>query len=106
MNYRQAGFTQRKPQRPGVYFVSARELRPNRVAPPRNAEGWDVAEVIFWAGSYTNVHENTESSAHWRIKCLDGLEYPWRRGMWIKGPISPLASKGNDVFADDQETAR
>lgn len=91
MNYRKAGFTQRRPAEPGVYYVSCQQMRPGRFAPPRNAAGWDVAEVIYWAGSYSNVHENRESAAHWRIKCLDGLAYAWKPGMWMKGPISPTA---------------
>lgn len=89
MQYRKHGFTQRKPVEPGVYYVDSQNPRPGRFAPSRNAEGWDVACVMYWAGSYTNAYENRESVAHWRIKCLDGIEYAWKPGMWLKGPIRP-----------------
>lgn len=91
MNWRKLGFTQRKPTLPGVYFVSSVKPLPRIGArgPERLAQGWDIAEVMFWAGSYDNVHENLESRAHWRLKLLSGIECAWRRGMWIKGPITP-----------------
>lgn len=89
MDWRKLGFTQRKPTEPGVYFVGCPQLIP--LAPAaRLREGWDVADVMFWAGSYTNAHDNKESLAHWRIKTLDGVDYAWTRGMWLKGPISPM----------------
>ena len=89
MNWRKHGFTQRKPREPGVYFVAGDLLKP--LAPPqRLRQGWDVASVMFWAGSYTNAHDNRESVAHWRITTLNGVDYAWKPGMWLKGPISPL----------------
>jgi hypothetical protein len=90
MNYRKHGFTQRKPKEPGVYFIS-NTGHLTLAGPRREYERWDVAEVIFFAGSYTNAHDNCEEFAHWRMKCLGGLEYAWRPGMWIKGPIRPDA---------------
>ena len=87
MNYRKAGFTQRKPKAPGVYFVSPRIVRHD--GPRRHREGWEVAEIHFSAGGYGNEHENREEAAHWHIKALGGLEYAWQPGMWTKGPIRP-----------------
>ena len=88
MNYRKARFTQRKPKEPGVYFVSTSGHR-TLAGPRREIERWDVADVIFFAGSYTNAHDNCEDNAHWRIQTLGGLGYSWQPGMWIKGPIRP-----------------
>lgn len=89
MNWRKLGFTQRKPTEPGVYIVSIdRRLIPSE--PPRRLlDGWDVADVIFFAGSYSNAHDNRESLAHWQITTLGGLTYGWRRGTWMRGPIKP-----------------
>jgi hypothetical protein len=90
MNWRKHGFTQKKPTKPGVYFVATDGHLP--MAPARRLrERWDVADVIFFAGSYTNAHDNVEANAHWRISTLGGLNYSWRPGMWLKGPITPLA---------------
>lgn len=86
MNLRKEGFSQRRPKEPGVYFIGtdghlaqARRLR----------EGWDVAHIIFYAGSFDNAFENRESAAYWMIQTLDGVCYGWEKGMWIKGPIDP-----------------
>jgi len=105
MQFRKAGFTQAKPKTPGVYFISAKLSPLNRQAPSRNAEGWDVAYLYFWAGSYDNVHENLESAAHWRIKALDGLEYSWQPGMWTKGPIRPDSELSNGKLRLSQRAA-
>jgi hypothetical protein len=87
VNWKKRGFSQRKPREPGVYFVRTDGHLP--MAPARRLqEHWDVAEIIYFAGSYTNASENRESAACWRIKTLGGLEYTWRRGTWIKGPIT------------------
>lgn len=89
MNWRKAGFSQRKPKKPGVYFIGTDGHL--TMTPPQNLrEHWDVAQVMFFAGSYNNAHENTEELAHWRISSLSGLDYAWRPGMWMKGPISPF----------------
>ena len=89
MDWRKLGFTQRKPTEPGVYFVAGNNLIP--LAPAKRLrDGWDVADVIYWAGSYTNAHDNRESLAHWRIATMGGVDYAWKPGMWMKGPISPL----------------
>ena len=88
MNYRKHGFTQRKPTVPGVYFISTDGIV-TMYGPRREAEKWDVAEIIYYAGSYTNVHENREDRSFWQIKTLSGTSFAWRRGMWIKGPIAP-----------------
>lgn len=87
MDYRKAGFSQRKPKQAGVYFISCETISTSH--PPHTMEGWDVAEVYFYAGSYGNVYEQSESHAAWKIKSLRGIEYYWKPGMWIKGPIAP-----------------
>ncbi len=88
MNWRKLGFTQKKPREPGVYFISTDGHLP--MAPKRrDIEGWDVADVMFFAGSYTNPSDNREDSTCWMIQKLDGTSYVWRRGMWMKGPITP-----------------
>lgn len=89
MNYRKAGFNQKKPTEPGVYMVSVNPRLAPRDPPRRLLEGWDMAEIIFFAGSYSNAHDNRESCAHWQISTLGGLTYAWRRGTWIKGPLKP-----------------
>jgi hypothetical protein len=89
MNWRKYGFSQRKPKYPGVYFVST-DGHQTLAGPKREMERWDVADVIFFAGGYTNVHDNREANAHWRLQTLGGSEYAWRKGMWMKGPISPV----------------
>lgn len=89
INYRKLGFTQRKPTEPGVYFISTDHARRDPI-PPREHEGWDVAEIIFLAGSYDNVYHQREEFARWHVKTLSGLEYTWGKGMWIKGPIRPV----------------
>lgn len=91
MNYRAQGFTQRKPRVPGVYFVSV-SPRHGVPEPLHVRQGWDVAEVIFFAGSYSNIHEQREDSAHWRVQMLGGISCAWRPGMWLKGPISPATA--------------
>lgn len=90
MNYRKLGFTQRKPKEPGVYFVST-DGHQTLAGPQRERERWDVAEVMFFAGSYTNAHDNYESNAHWRLQTLGGVNFAWHPGMWMKGPIRPDA---------------
>lgn len=88
-NWKKAGFTQRRPKEPGVYYVATDGHLP--MTPPRRLrENWDIAELRFYAGGHHNDHENRESSAHWRLKTLSGLERAWHKGMWLKGPISPL----------------
>ena len=94
MNYRKHGFTQRKPKEPGVYFVST-DGHQTKTGPNREIERWDVADIIYFAGSYGNAYHNREEYAHWRITTLGGLDYAWRRGMWIKGPIKPETTKAN-----------
>lgn len=92
MNYRAQGFTQRKPKVSGVYFISAECRRP--LSDPANIrQGWDVAQIYFFAGSYSSVHDNSESRAHWMVSTLDGISFTWRPGMWLKGPISPEVVK-------------
>jgi len=86
--WRAAGFTQRKPKAPGVYFIS-NDFKP-RTCPPRLREGWDVAEVRFTAGSFGNEYDQREEFAHWRLQTLGGLDMAWRKGMWMKGPMSPF----------------
>jgi len=87
MNYKKAGFTHRKPKEPGVYFISASPVRPLE-CPRHIREGWTVAHIIYFAGSYSNVYDNQESAAFWQIQTLCGLCYAWKKGMWIKGPIA------------------
>ena len=87
-NWRKLGFTQRKPKRPGVYYIAHDGHLPMH-PPQRLYDGWDVADVMFYAGSYDNAHMNVEEWAHWRITTLGGISYAWRPGMWMKGPISP-----------------
>jgi hypothetical protein len=86
--WRVAGFTQRKPKLPGVYFISE-EHKP-RDCPPRLRAGWDVAEVRFTAGGWGNVYDQREEFAHWRVNTLGGLDMAWRKGMWMKGPLDPF----------------
>lgn len=88
-NWRKLGFTQRRPKDPGVYFVVT-DHKPREPA-QRLRENWDIAEVRFTAGSFGYETDQREDFAHWRLKTLDGLDMAWRRGMWLKGPISPLA---------------
>jgi hypothetical protein len=88
VKWREAGFSQRKPREPGVYFVRTSGHLP--MAPKqRLKEGWDVADVMFFAGSFTNPSDNREESACWLITQLDGCGYTWKRGMWLKGPLTP-----------------
>ena len=89
MNYRKEGFTQRRPQEPGVYLVSAHNVRP-KAAPPRLQHGWDVAEIMYWAGSYDNAYKTSDRNAFWQVTTLGGgVTYAWQPGMWTKGPITP-----------------
>ena len=89
MDWKKAGFTQRKPKEPGIYYVRTDGHLP--MGPPRNLrEHWDVAQVFFDAGSYSNAYDNREDFACWRIESLCGMTYAWQRGMWLKGPISPF----------------
>lgn len=88
MNYRAHGFTQKKPRLPGVYLISTENHKGTSGA-PRLREGWEVAELYWYAGSFFNHHEITPDRGSWRVRALDGLEYSWRKGMWIKGPMSP-----------------
>jgi hypothetical protein len=88
MNYHKLGFTQKKPKVPGAYLISSDCHRPLD-APRRLQEGWEIANIIFYAGSFSNVNDNREDCAHWLISTLSGLNYGWRKGMWTKGPISP-----------------
>lgn len=99
MNYRKFGFTQRKPKQPGVYLISWDRSRSKMNPPPRHREGWEIADVYFWAGSYGSVYENREEFAHWRLHTLSGLEFAWRPGMWIKGPIRIEDSIGEALAA-------
>lgn len=87
--WKAAGFSQRKPKEPGVYYVRTDGHLP-MTPPQRLREGWDVADVMFYAGSYSNAHENREENAHWRVTTLNGLSFAWQPGMWIKGPIAPF----------------
>lgn len=90
MDYRKAGFTQRKPREPGVYLINAGAAHTPRTAPPRLHEGWDVAEIMYWAGSYDNVYRNNERHAFWQVTSLGaGVTFAWQPGMWTKGPIRP-----------------
>jgi hypothetical protein len=93
-HWKKHGFSKRKPKEPGVYFIII-DLPPEPDSiwshnPTHIRERWDVAEIHFHAGSYFNVYENKEEFAHWNIKTLNGLDYNWRKGMWIKGPINPF----------------
>ena len=84
MKYRKHGFTQRKPHESGVYFVSTET---NLDGPVNEREGWTVALVYFQGGFHRWEHNAT--NAHWRIQALNGLDYAWNKGMWIKGPVEP-----------------
>lgn len=90
MNYRAIGFTQRRPKVAGVYFISCENE--GRLHGARISEGWDVALLYYYCGSFSDVYEQGEAHAVWRIKSLRGAEYAWRPGMWIKGPITPTSS--------------
>ncbi len=96
MDYRKAGFTQRKPREPGVYLIASGTGIMPRTAPPRLRDGWDVAEVMYWAGSYDNAYRNNERDAFWQITTLgSGVTFAWQPGMWTKGPILPSNVKPN-----------
>ena len=70
MNWRKFGFTQRKPTKPGVYFMATDGHL--QMAPAQCLrEHWDVVKIIFYAGSFTNAHDNYEDCAHWRITGLN-----------------------------------
>lgn len=89
MNLKKLGFSQRKPKEPGVYFIRTDGHLP--LAPARRLqEKWDIAYVYFLAGSYSSYNDNREAWAHWHIQTLDGLAYTWRRGIWLKGPLTPF----------------
>ncbi len=103
MNYRKAGFTQRKPREPGVYLISAHNVAP-RTAPPRLREGWDVAEIMYWAGSYDNAYRNSERNAFWQVTTLGGgVTFAWQPGMWTKGPIVPDSVTHNAELTGTQQ---
>lgn len=88
--WKKNGFSTAKPKVPGVYFVRC-DQPPRIQHDPKNIrDGWDVAQVIFFAGSFGNANDNVEEGAHWRIQTLSGLSYAWQKGMLIKGPISPF----------------
>jgi hypothetical protein len=91
MNWKKYGFSQKKPKRPGVYFIVTDRSTLN--PPQRLREGWDVCEVVFYAGSYTNMSDNVEEFAHWRIHTLGGISHAWGKGTWMKGPINALEEK-------------
>ena len=81
------GFSQKKPAKHGIYFVHPVDKTMH--SPPRIMAGWDVAEVYFYAGSFFDIYEQREDLSGWKIKTLNGFEYRWKRGIWLKGPISP-----------------
>jgi len=89
--WKEAGFTQRRPKDPGVYFMKndLNSLHPSI----REAEGWDVVELRFTAGGWGNESNNREDMAHWRVSTLSGIDRAWHKGMWLKGPISPFDAK-------------
>jgi hypothetical protein len=87
MNYRALGYTQRRPREAGVYLISCDRAGNN--CGLHNQQGWDVALLYFFAGSFDNAYVQNGEHAHWRVKSLRGLEYAWRAGMWIKGPLLP-----------------
>ena len=86
MNYRALGFSQRKPKVAGVYLISCE--RGHLGAPRHVRDGWDVALLYFYAGSFTCTYEQSEERSAWRVKSLRGIEYRWKPGMWIKGPLT------------------
>lgn len=88
--WKEAGFTQRKPKEPGVYFLKTDGHLPMWPA-RRLREGWDLAEVRFSAGGFGNETDNREDLAHWRVQTLGGIDRAWHAGMWLKGPIDPFA---------------
>ena len=87
MNYRAYGFTQRRPRVAGVYLISCEPGGGNHGS--RVRDGWDVALIYYYCGSFTSVYEQSEERARWCVKSLRGLEYSWKPGMWIRGPIIP-----------------
>jgi len=96
LSWKKHGFSQRKPKVPGVYFIILDSGDYEAVFshdPIHLQERWDIAEIHFHAGSYFNVYENREEFAYWNIKTLNGLDYGWKKGMWIKGPISPFSAQ-------------
>lgn len=70
-----------------MYLISIGNVPRPLECPARLREGWDVAEIMFFAGGYGNAHDNREDLAHWRIHTLSGLSYGWKPGTWIKGPL-------------------
>ena len=88
MNYRALGYTQHKPTEPGIYLIGCEPAR-GHDAPLNAQQGWDVAILYF----YTNGGYYSQREGHWRVKSLRGLEYTWRRGMWIKGPLMPSGAE-------------
>jgi len=87
LDYKALGYTQRRPRSAGIYLISC-ERCGNRF--PLNAQqGWDVGLLYFYAGSFDNAYVQSGEHAHWRIKSLRGVEYAWKAGMWIKGPLLP-----------------
>ncbi len=95
IGWKKNGFSQKKPKEPGVYFIildSAPYQDIYSHNPKHIQERWDIAEIHFHAGSYFNVYENQEKFARWNIKTLNGADYNWKKGIWIKGPINPFGS--------------
>jgi hypothetical protein len=87
--WKDAGFTQRRPKEPGVYFMRTDGHRP--MNPPRRLrENWEIVELRYSAGGWGNESDNREDAAHWRVNTLGGLDMAWRAGMWLKGPITPF----------------
>lgn len=101
ISWRGVGFTQRKPREPGIYFIRL-DAGHSQLTPPQNIrDGWDVAQVFFDAGSFSNAYDNREEFAHWRVESLGGICHAWRPGMWIKGPI-----KFSDLHLFQSEAVR
>lgn len=94
---RAAGFSQKRPKVPGIYYIAHPHDKMEPHNPQRFKEGWDVASIFYQIdgqflgfGSYDSGAE----SGIWYIETMGGVSYAWRKGMWIKGPISPFLTPG------------
>lgn len=87
---RAAGFTQRKPKEPGIYFFANEHELADFANPQRLREGWDVASIYWRNAACYSAFDAASEKGVWYIEALSGSNFAWRKGMWIKGPIHAM----------------
>lgn len=87
---REAGFTQRHPQKPGIYFLHEPRELAAFANPFRLAQGWDVCSISWKVHKVADTYDGHTPEGHWSIHTLSGMNQGWQKGMWIKGPIEPF----------------